>query len=232
MAQSSSASIPRLAAALWLLTGLAAPAFSQETLQAPGWDDPVFSDYVARHGARIGEAADSPGVDFTLPVLGLLSVETGNAAAAPDDAAPQLPLSMTMPGWPECAAAEPEIVTIPETMDQLAGAPEGSWYVRSFDFGCLGLILEGDRTVPDARVTNAAPMPEESGTLRISRFIEDGGAIDPALAGQPTIALSLGGLVYSLTVECRSEEAWPFCADDDALRSLVRELVVVDGSPG
>jgi len=224
--------------ALGLTFGFALPVhvFGQDLLD-PGWDDPAFARYSAAAKDFGGPILESPNaVVFTLPVLGLASVEPGNIIAESVLTDKQRsPLAANVEAWPGCAAEVPQITTIPANREQTAGLPEGSWYVRTMDFGCLYMILEGTRNAPAPEF----PQPEtaaESGTIEVSWFDENGG-LDPKTGeaplnlGNAIVGMHLGNLLYSLTVECTSAEAQLLCNDVGSLRSLAQQLTVVDGQP-
>lgn len=235
------------------LAGFAAmvvsPAVAQEALSDPGWSDPAFAQYLDALKATdaTDSAASAPfGVAFSLPVLGLPAVEPGNAAASQLRAGAQpMPLGASVADWPACAAANPAITTIPETPDQSAGIEPGSWYVRTLDFGCVVLVIEGSRSAPPSDGAAASPELQESGAMTIEYFDENAGqtqdeegrVVEGIAAqelpdrGSPTIGIALGGLTYGMTVECLVPESRGFCNSEKGLRELTRQLTVVDGQP-
>lgn len=228
----------------------AADVHAQSALVDPGWEDPAFSAYVNRADARsaLGERAISEeivGGAFSFPVLGFAEVEgegrdrSGLAGTPFDPAA----FAADVPDWPDCAVEVPEIITVPEDPTQTPGSPPGSWYVRNFDFRCIHLSIEGDRTAPPRGV--ASREFGESGTIAVSSFDENAGEpMDAegrsALLGGPlglvtpansSVAITLGNLVFGLEVECLAPEAYALCRNVAALTLLAQKLQVVGGRP-
>ncbi|RWN27583.1 hypothetical protein [Mesorhizobium sp.] len=184
-------------------------------------------------------------IAFSLPVFGLPGL--GEAAPAVDGSA-AVPLRMAVTSWPDCAAAVPEITTVPAKPEQAAGLEPGTWYVRTFDFQCVEIVVEGDRNLPDsAAVGNQAREVGESGSIVIEHFDENAEAeIDaqgetvptrgdaaPALPdkGMPVIAYTRGNLTYSFTVVCSADDSRAFCDDEQGLRELVQQFTVIAGQP-
>jgi hypothetical protein len=220
--------------------GQAARAQPAETdaLVDPGWADPFFSTYLEQDSAET--ALTGSAVEFSLPVLGFA------AESAPGDLALPLGdrLGAAIEAWPTCAEAEPDVVTIPADPDDAAGLDLGSWFTSTYDFGCLQIVVEGDRNRPDPALAPAPEAALESGAIEISRHDENAGfvldsegntrAAPTALEGPPPgealISYTRGNLVYGITVSCMRESA-AFCASNGALRALVGELSPVAGRP-
>ncbi|RVO68495.1 hypothetical protein [Sinorhizobium medicae] len=232
------------------LMGATSVVHAQSALVDPGWEDPAFSAYVERARSRsaIGERSIAEEVvrgAFSLPVLGLAEVEgqasdrSGLGGTRFDPAA----FAADIPDWPECAADVPAIVTVPEDPAGTPGSPPGSWYMRNFDFGCVHLSIEGDRTALPSE--NASREFGESGTITVSSFDENAGEamdaegrstvlqdtpgiVTPASA---SVAIKLGNLVFGLEVECLAPEAYALCRNVAALTVLGQKLQVVGGQP-
>lgn len=219
-------------------SGAAVAQGESEKLLDPGWNDPFFADYLERQGT---DAAPSlGGVRFSLPVLGFSRSPSGT------DAAPEFPLGQQLaaviPSWPACAKGRPKTVTLPSVPEQAAGVEPGTWFTSTYDFGCLQIVVEGDRNSPDPAV---APDPEpapESGAISIVYQDENAGvpldtngdaapALEtPAAGGMPIISYTRGGLTYAITVAC-TPPSQSLCADSGALRTLTERLVPVAGRP-
>jgi hypothetical protein len=212
---------------------------TESTLIDPDWEDPFFADYIAQN--RAGFARESAAVSFSLPVLGFLPAGdvTENAAFAAVD----LNLAGTVSGWPECAAESPEITTVPQTPEQAAGLEPGTWFTSTYDFGCLQVIIEGDRNRPDPALVPQPDALPESGTVEITVFDENAGAVLDAEgratdsgaqlsepASEPLINYTRGNIVYTITVSC-APESRSFCNNNGALRDLSGQLVPVAGHP-
>lgn len=233
-----------------VLIGAAADVHAQSALIDPGWEDPAFSAYVGRADARsaIGERAISEEIvdgAFSLPVLGLAEIEGEGRDRSGLGGTPFNPAAFAanVPDWPDCAAEVPDIVTVPEDPARTPGSPPGSWYVRNFDFGCIHLSIEGDRTAPPPGVVSRDL--GESGTIAVSTFDENAGEainaegrsalpeqtpgfVTPANA---SVAVTLGNLVFGLEVECLAPEAYALCRNFAALKLLAQKLQVVGGRP-
>lgn len=223
-----------------------------QELRDVGWTNTYFDSYRSALQAR-PEAAPQPGgapgepgtsIVWLMPVFGIL----GTGEDAPGATAGPIPaLQDRVLDWPDCAGEDPQIKTIPETVEQAAGLIPGSWYVRTFDFGCIKLVLEGSRNEPDP---TAAPGGEvqESGTVELKFHDENAGAaIDPdgnllprsdvtgapvaTDRGTPVLTITLGNLPYSLTIDCVSPESRNFCNSEVGLTSLAEQLVVIAGDP-
>ncbi|WP_306752406.1 hypothetical protein [Paracoccus actinidiae] len=240
----------RLTSVSLVLIGAAVDVHAQPALVDPGWEDPAFAAYMERADARsaFGERAIAEEIvdgTFSLPVLGLAEVEgegrdrSGLGGTPFDPAA----FAADIPDWPECAANVPDIVTVPEDPARAPGSPPGSWYVRNFDFGCVHLSIEGDRTALPPEI--AGREFGESGTIAVSFFDENAGeAMDaegrsalldetPGLVtpASASVAIMLGNLVFGLEVECLALEAYALCRNVAALTLLAQKLQVVGGRP-
>ncbi|KAB0681348.1 hypothetical protein [Aureimonas leprariae] len=221
-------------------------SFAQNGLVDPGWSDPAFASYLDAARARgatgrdpFGGTVEAP--TFTLPVLGLPGVEgVGDAQerSASDGAA----LSRNVPDWPSCASPDPTVVTVPESPARSAGAPAGSWYTRTFDFGCVMVTLEGDRN--DGGAAFADRSSPESGTADVSIFDENAGegmnaegrsTVEGPLGltspGSANIGLVLGNLTYGVTIDCVVPESYAYCRNTEGLRQFAKKLAVVGGAP-
>ncbi|WP_143744637.1 hypothetical protein [Mesorhizobium prunaredense] len=221
-------------------------------LRDVGWTDTYFNSYRSAFRAP-GAAAAEPGagpsepstsIVWLLPVLGIL----GTGENAPGATAGPIPtLKNRVPDWPACTTEKPQIKTVPETVEQAAGLIPGSWYVRTINFGCIKLVLEGNRNEPDPAAAPAGQV-QESGTTELNFHDENAGtAIDPegnllnqvgptgAPAvkdkGTPVLTVTLGNLPYSLTVDCVTPESRTFCNSESGLRALGKQLVVIAGDP-
>ena len=236
--------------AMVMLIGAAAAAHAQPELVDPGWDEPAFAAYVDRADARsaLGDKAiaeEIVGGTFSLPVLGFARVEGEGRDRSGLGGTPFDPMAFSadIPDWPDCAADIPDIVTVPEDPSRTPGSPPGSWYVRNFDFGCLHLSIEGDRTALPPEF--ASREFGESGTIAVSFFDENAGEpmnvegrstlldetsglVSPASA---SVAITLGNLVYGLEVECLAPEAYALCRNVAALTRLAQDVQVVGGRP-
>lgn len=222
---------------------------AQELLDV-GWSDPYFASYrnktrsIQSMSGADRRAVLGSEVAFTLPVFGLSGVEKRSRSA--NEWSIAAPLRDKLKTWPVCASDNVSVTTIPETADQAAGAPLGSWYVRTFDFGCMEIIVEGDRNVRDKAAAGSQRQSlSESGKIDIHYEKENGDAkVDQdgrsvpsdALSaipdqGTPVIAYSRGYLVYSFTVVCSQPETKAFCNDRQSLETLVTEFNVVEGQP-
>ncbi|MBB2720287.1 hypothetical protein [Rhizobium sophoriradicis] len=221
-----------------------------QDLQDVGWNDPYFAPYVARARnlsiSRSDRAAIlGSNVLFSIPVFGLSGVE--KLSPLSNEWRVAIPLRPRLTSWPDCASTKPIVTTVPETDAQAAGLTPGSWYVRTFDFGCLQIVVEGDRNAPDkaALGSDQRSTPPESGTIEIRyekengniEFDEAGRSIVPGAVsasqdrGAPVISYARGNLIYSFTIVCSQAESRPFCNDEASLRNLVAEFDVVAGQP-
>lgn len=212
-------------------------AASTDGLIDPGWDDAYFEAYRALSAPDAAFSENT--INFSLPVLGFR-----DALAGPDSLAKPLGERMqtALPGWPACAAASPKVVTIPANASQSAGLQLGTWFSSTYDFGCVQVVVEGDRNLPDRSLVPEAGELPESGTIVIAREDENAGAsVDPEgnanltsaappALGDVVISYTRGNLTYGITVSCSAEGA-SFCANNGALRALVGELVPVAGRP-
>ncbi|RWO88574.1 hypothetical protein [Mesorhizobium sp.] len=228
-----------------MMAGAAMPSFAQE-LADPGWDDPFFSSYLERERSRPLDASPpNDGVSFSLPVLGFAT----QGAPGAGDAAPPIggPLSARLksaiPEWPACATASPKVTTVPETPEQAAGAAPGTWFTSTYDFGCLQIVIDGDRNEPDEAFANAAEEAPESGSIELAYQNENAGeSIDAegnvASPGVPpkieqnevVISYARGNLVYGVTVSCQTGSE-SLCASRPALEALTGQLIPVAGRP-
>lgn len=222
----------------FIASGHAAKAQPSETeaLVDPDWSDPFFSTYL-EEGSTKSALTDSA-VEFSLPVLGF-GAAAGELALPLGDR-----LGAAIEAWPACAPAEPDTVTIPADPDDAAGLELGTWFTSTYDFGCLQIVVEGDRNRPDPALAPAPEAALESGAIEISRHDENAGfvldgeghtrAAPTALEGPPPgealISYTRGNLIYGITVSCTRESA-AFCASNGALRALVGELSPVAGRP-
>ncbi len=241
---------------LWvILNGNLNPASAQELLD-PGWNDPVFAKYISTLEDRSGTdrdavsvgLVDSDGsqVEFSLPILGFAAVEREDADRSGLDGVPFDPKSLGegIPDWPDCANQAPIVTTIPLEPEDVLGVPIGSWYVRSFDYGCMEVTLEGDQN-PIANGF-AQTARKDSGTIEIDWFDEndgvtldttgrelEAGAIEGTVIprGVPTLRIYLGNLVYGMEIYCIELSTFPFCNNGEAIRSLAKRLTVVGGQP-
>jgi hypothetical protein len=228
-----------------LLAGAAMPASAQELVD-PGWSDPFFSNYLEKERSRpIDEAPPMGGVSFSLPVLGF---ETQGAPGIGDAAQPiggplSTRLKTAIAEWPACATAAPKVTTVPATAEQSAGAAPGSWFTSTYDFGCLQIVIEGDRNEPDESFANAAEEAPESGSIDLAYQNENAGeSIDaegnvaslwaPPKVEQNEVVVSYarGNLVYGVTVSCQ-EGSESLCASRAALEALTSQLIPVAGRP-
>jgi hypothetical protein len=215
---------------------LIAQESSPGALIDPGWDDPFFANYLQQQGTRLSNEA----VSFSLPVLGFPT--TG--APGPETLEPPLGdrLAATVEAWPACANDQPSVVTVPNKPEQAAGLELGTWFTSTYDYGCLQIVVEGDRNLPDpALISKPAPVPQ-SGSIEISRLDENDGAALNAEGneliapnsrrpyGDVLIGYTRGNLVYTITVSC-GPESEVFCSSDSALRALVGQLTPLAGRP-
>jgi len=229
-----------------VVTGAAA-----QELRDVGWTNTYFDAYRSAVQGRSeapqpggGPAEGGSSMVWLMPVFGILG--TGEDAPGAT-AGPVPPLQERVPDWPGCAGGDPQIKTVPATAEQAAGLVPGSWYVRTFDFGCVVLVLEGDRNAPDPSAGPGGEL-QESGTVELSFYDENAGAVmdpdgnelpqsDPTRApqvtdrGKPILTITIGNLPYSLTVDCVTPESRSFCNSEAGLRSLAEQLVVIAGDP-
>lgn len=213
----------------------AAQAPTTDTLVDPGWNDAFFAPYVAQ--PRDDAAFTANSVTFSLPVLGFPDAGPGGLAEPLGER-----LRASLSQWPACASPQPEVVTVPANATQSAGLEPGSWFASTYDFGCLQIVIEGDRNPPDAALVPERDALPESGTIVISRQDENAGySIDEAgralmipgenqPLGEVLIAYTRGNLTYGITVSC-GPESGAFCSDNGGLRALVGELVPIAGRP-
>ncbi len=233
-----------------VLSGLSSVALGQSALVDPGWDDPALTTYLDRATSRssLGDRDISEEIvsgSFSLPVLGLAEVEGQgrDRSGLGDTQFNPAAFAADIPDWPECAVDVPKIVTVPEDPAGTPGSPPGSWYVRNFDFGCVHLSIEGDRTaLPPGSGSRDF---RQSGTISVSSFDENAGEVVDAegrsgLFEEPpgtvtpasaSVALSLGNLIFGLEVECLSPDAYGLCRNVTALNLLGQKLQVVGGRP-
>lgn len=227
---------------------------SQELID-PGWDDPAFEHYLSviesldgtdRDAITKGLVAASDNVTFTLPVLGFAAIERPNGlrdGLVNPDLGPEA-LGANIPDWPECAETLPEIVTIPSDREMAEGTRIGSWYVRTIDYGCMQIVLEGDRNP----LPNGFAKPElgESGSIEIDWFDENDGTevdheghvqhtdslqSDVRLRGVPNATITIGSLQYGMSIYCNDFETLAFCNNKTAIELLAQRLTVVGGEP-
>jgi hypothetical protein len=243
-------------ACLFFVFGVNVGSTSAQELIDPGWNDPVFAKYLSalehrsdadRNAITMG-LVDSDGsqVAFTLPVLGFSAVEREDADRSGLDGAPFNPAALGegIPDWPGCANQAPKITTVPFEPADVSGAPEGSWYVRSFDYDCMEVTLEGDQNpLPDSF---AQLVMKDSGTIEVNWFDENDGiyqdgtgrelgasAVEESVIprGVPTVSIYLGNLIYGMEVYCVEPSTIPFCNNGEAIRALAARLSVVGGQP-
>lgn len=208
-------------------------AASQEALLDAGWDDTFYAQYLR---TRAIASRSIGGIRFSLPVLGF---ERGDSARGLDVTSARL--GRRAPKWPACASKEPVQTVVPRSPDQAVGSELGTWYVATSDFGCLKVVIEGDRR--DTGNQSRGAFTPESGSITVDRPDENDGApldqegrlsADGAFGlvqkPFPLISYTRGNLTYSITVACEMA-ALEFCADDPSLEAMVRELLPVAGSP-
>ncbi|RXF73315.1 hypothetical protein [Hansschlegelia zhihuaiae] len=211
------------AAALCLATPLAA----QTTLTTPDWSAPEASRFLEETRGRLvdpgalGEGADARApARLSLPVLGL---RPGFTEASP----PPQPGALVEPGldtsgiasWPACAsrAATPAF----------ASDDGGEWYAQTYDFGCVTIVVSGDRrtdpNVPNALVEELA---DRSGDVVSTVDEED----DPAAVLSVSYDIVRLNVPYVVTIEC-AKEAAGLCRDRAGHQLVLSRLVIVAGRP-
>jgi len=208
-------------------------AASQDALLDAGWDDHFYEKYLR---TRAISSRSIGGIRFSLPVLGF---EKGDAARGLKVTSDRL--ARQAKKWPICASPEPVETIIPNSPEQAAGSPLGSWYTATNDFGCFKVVIEGDRR-DSGNKSRGAEIPE-SGSIAITRpdendgepLDQDGkrradGTLGLVRKPFPLIGYTRGNLTFSIAVACEIA-ALEFCADDSSLESMVRELLPIAGSP-
>ncbi|MGN7867626.1 hypothetical protein [Paracoccus sp. 22332] len=215
-------------------------ALGQVGFLDPGWGDPAFSDYLDRAGGRVlgddGLGRAIVGISASLPILGFPEIEGESAdrSALGTDFDPAAFVE-DIPDWPACASPTPEIKNV--------GDETGAWYVRNLDFGCVQMIIEGDRTAPPPQFSGRSL--EDSGTIEVTVYDENAGVpidaegrsdiltVDPAEIPPGTAGASivLGNLVYGLQVSCVDPTAYALCRNTEASRRIAGKLRVVGGAP-
>lgn len=215
-------------------------AFGQADLLDPGWGDPAFRDYLDRAGGRMlgdnGLGRAIVDISASLPMLGFPEIEGESAdRAALGTAFDPVAFAEDIPDWPACASPTPEIKSV--------GDESGAWYVRNLDFGCVQMIIEGDRTAPPPRFSGRSL--GDSGTIEVTVYDENAGvpidaegrsdilAVDPAdiPPGMAVASIVLGNLIYGLQVSCVDPAAYALCRNTEASRRLAEKLRVVGGAP-
>lgn len=218
--------------------GFAAAAAASELFE-PDWKDPYFAHYLEkiREGVPV-----SGGIDFSLPVLGFSTVGAPGAVEVAEAPLGDR-LDRTVPAWPACAKQTPEVVTVPNQSDQAAGLPLGTWYTSTYDFGCVEVVVEGDRNTPDIALVPQRDAPSENGEIEITNQDENAGMAvdeeghvvqvpeDPDTVLGPAVAsYARGNLTYTITVAC-SAQSQALCASHGDVRALVEQLVPLAGRP-
>lgn len=182
-------------------------SLAQQVLLEPNWDDAELQTYLASRGS---EAPPLPGEPepFNLPVLGL--DVSGNAAPPPMGKSLEELL-------PDCAADEPVVA-------EAARDDSGSWYTLNYDWGCLAVSINGDRT-SETDPGNAAPIPDGISGVDVTDEGEPGDAVS-----EVSVFVNRFGLPYLVSVECIGDIK-DFCQDQARVVDLVSILVPVDGQP-
>ncbi|MBQ0822677.1 hypothetical protein KBI52_21045 [Microvirga sp. HBU67558] len=202
-------------------------AHGQSALVTPDWSDPAASRYLEKRNSGalppspLEEGLAEPSPQFSLPVLGL---REGFAAAEPglDPAGGFIdPLSMApdVEWWPKCAAtnAKPDF----------AADPNGTWYSATFNFGCITVVVAGDRN-SDSQVP--AELRDELSERRgdvASPLDEDD---DPDSVLSVTYEIVRFNVPYVVTIECTKESA-SFCRNRSAHQVLLARLSILQGDP-
>src|SRR5262249_34852088 len=119
--------------------------------------------------------------------------------------------------WPDCAAASPQVDHVRDET--------GSWYTDTYNFGCLFLVVTGDRAFnPNLKIPSATPKaPDcEAGLRTQSAPVGD-------REGRFEVQVLLNRVPYTITGQCL-EEARDFCSDRSAQCGLVDRLIFLGGT--
>jgi hypothetical protein len=206
---------------------MTAPLAAQTALTTPDWSAPEAARFLDETRGRLvdpsalGEGADPRAPSrLSLPVLAL---RPGFTEPAP----PPQPGALVDPGldtsgvasWPACA--------IRAVAPAFASDDSGDWYAQTYDFGCVTIVIAGDRrtdvAAPDALREELA---DRVGDVVTVVDEED----DPDAVNSLSYDIVRLNTPYVVTVECAAE-ATAFCKDRAAHRAILSRLVIVAGRP-
>jgi hypothetical protein len=120
--------------------------------------------------------------------------------------------------WPNCAKASADL--------QSARDSTGTWYFAQYDFGCITVVISGERN--SSTETPGAAQEDLS-----DKVADSASAADENNSGKPlslTYSITRFHIPYQVTIEC-TEKSAEFCGDPAAQRRLLSRLSIIDGEP-
>jgi len=192
-------------------------------LREPDWSDPgvvrahaSFQDQ--RRKGLITMSAPPGGRELSLPRWGfakdIRKLEPNERSRA------RTPSKLTSSlKWPDCAVANPVIEHLRDET--------GVWYADDYDFGCVILLVRGDRAYdPNLKLPASTPRVNgcESGAGPSAQPSEEGDR-----QGRFDLQLLLNRIPYAISGQCY-EGALEFCRNRAAQCALVDRLLYLEGS--
>lgn len=212
---------------LAVFLSMTAPLAAQTTLTTPDWSAPEAARFLDDTRGRLvdpsalGEGADPRAPSrLSLPVLALRPGFTEAAPAPPPGALVDPALDTSgVSSWPACA--------IRAVAPAFASDDSGDWYAQTYDFGCVTIVITGDRRT-DTAVPNALREELADRTGDVVSVVDE--------EDQPDAVRSLSydiirlNTPYNVTFECLAE-AVDFCRDRVAQQTILSRLIIVAGRP-